>query len=62
MSVLLSSSNEWYPIIEIEDEGTLEGHFVRRVDIPVATVERWKKAFTDFRAVQEEMSEAFGDD
>jgi hypothetical protein len=41
--------DEWYPMYSICKKG-------RKVfDLPVETVERWKRAFAEFDAVQEEM-------
>lgn len=48
-------SDEWYPVYYMYN-GCGTG-----VDVPEATVERWKRVFEEFEAVQNEMQAAIKD-
>jgi hypothetical protein len=47
------SSDEWYPVYDIEETD----RFARwTLDVPANTVRRWKRVITEFKQVQDEIA------
>ena len=57
MSKVHIDSDEWYPVYSVEDDG----RFGIEVEVTPEQLAKWRRAFADFEAAQDEMGDLFHD-